>query len=177
VSDDDNGKGAASGRPRFRSILLICAANTARSVMAEHLMRRELERRGANGEVRVQSAGIAPYARDGALISLDTRMALKDIGIDISEEATSTDLKRHPELLEAADVVIAMTETQKRELGERFSVAPALEVHTLRGLAGENGDIADPFEQGHEAFAVCREEITRLIPMVVERILAEAGSD
>ena len=140
-------------------------------------MRRELSRQGVDGEVRVRSAGIAPYARDGALISLDTRMALRDIGIDISEEATSTDLKRHPELLEAADLVIAMTEAQKRELGERFTVTPVLEVHTLRGLAGENGDIADPFEQGHEAFAVCREEITRLIPLVVERILMEAQAD
>jgi protein-tyrosine-phosphatase len=177
VSVDDKSESAAGGRPRFRSVLLICAANTARSVMAEHLMRRELGRRGADGEVRVQSAGIAPYARDGALISLDTRMALRDIGIDIGEEATSTDLKRHPELLEAADVVIAMTEAQKRELGERFAVRQALEVHTLRGLAGENGDIADPFEQGHDAFAGCREEITRLIPLVVERILEEAEAD
>jgi protein-tyrosine-phosphatase len=142
--------------------------------MAEHLMRRELGRLGADGEVCVRSAGIAPYARDGALISLDTRMALRDIGIDIGEEATSTDLKRHPELLEGADLVIAMTEAQKRELGERFTVAPALEVYTLRGLAGENGDIADPYEQGLEAFAGCREEITRLIPLVVERILADA---
>ena len=177
MSVDGNGEGAAGGRPRFRSVLLICAANTARSVMAEHLMRRELERRGADISVRVQSAGIAPYARDGALISLDTRMALRDIGIDIGDEATSTDLKRHPELLEAADVVIAMTEAQKRELAERFAIGQALEVHTLRGLAGEIGDIADPFEQGHEAFADCREEITRLIPLVVERILAEAEAE
>src|ERR1700738_349433 len=41
------GNGAArDGGPRFRSILLICAANTARSVMAEHLMVRELRNRG-----------------------------------------------------------------------------------------------------------------------------------
>ncbi len=136
-------------------------------------MRRELGRRGADREVRVQSAGIAPYARDGALVSLDTRMALRDIGIDIGEEATSTDLKRHPELLEWADVVVAMTEPQTRELRERFAVRPLLEVYTLRGLAGEAGDIADPFEQGNEAFAECREEIARLVPLAVEQILAE----
>jgi protein-tyrosine-phosphatase len=100
-------------------------------------------------------------------------MALRDIGINLGEEATSTDLKRHPELLEAADAVIAMTEPQVRELRERFAVDPALAVHTLRGFAGETGDIADPFEQGHDAFAACREEIARLIPLVADRILAQ----
>jgi protein-tyrosine-phosphatase len=118
------GNGAArDAGPRFRSILLVCAANTARSVMAEHLMVRELRNRGLDEHVRVRSAGIAPYARDGALISLDTRMTLRDVGIHIGDEATSTDLKRHPELLEEAELVIAMTEQQARELIEKFPPA------------------------------------------------------
>ena len=173
MSVDEIGEGAAGGRPRFRSVLLICAANTARSVMAEHLMRRELERRGAEVEVRVQSAGIAPYARDGALVSLDTRLALREIGIDIGEEATSTDLKRHPELLEAADLVIAMTDQQARDLVERFPGAVGRTVHTLRSFAGERGDIEDPFEKGDLVFTECREEIARLIPLIMERLFAE----
>jgi protein-tyrosine-phosphatase len=141
--------------------------------MAEHLLRRELTLRGVADQVHVVSAGIAPYARDGALISLDTRMTLRDIGIHLGEEATSTDLKRHPELLEAAEVVIAMTEPQVRELRDRFTVDPSLAVHTLRGFAGEAGDIADPYEQGHDAFTACRKEIERLIPLVADRILAQ----
>jgi protein-tyrosine-phosphatase len=173
VSLDADGKSVAEAPPRLRFILLICAANTARSVMAEHLLRRELDRRGLADNIRIGSAGIAPYARDGALISLDTRMALRDVGINLGEEATSTDLKRHPELLEAADAVIAMTEPQVQELRERFAFDPALPVYTLRGFAGETGDIADPFEQGHDAFAACREEIARLIPLVADRILAQ----
>jgi protein-tyrosine-phosphatase len=160
--------------PRFRSILLICAANTARSVMAEHLMVRELYGRGAK-EVRVRSAGIAPYARDGALVSLDTRMTLREVGIDIGDEATSTDLKRHPELLEEADLVIAMTEQQARDLAERFPIDKTLPVHTLRSFAGEVGDIDDPFEQGDLVFSECRREIERLIPRVVDRLLHSAS--
>ena len=164
-------QGTAHRGPRFRSVLLICAANTARSVMAEHLMVRELRERGIHSHVRVRSAGIAPYARDGALISLDTRMTLRDIGIDIGDEATSTDLKRHPELLEDADLVIAMTDQQARDLAERFPLDQALIVHTLRSFAGEAGDIDDPFEQGDLVFSECRREIERLIPLVVDRLM------
>lgn len=168
----NHAESAAQSGPRFRSILLICAANTARSVMAEHLLTRELGRRGRRHQVRVRSAGIAPYARDGALISLDTRMTLRDIGIELGEEATSTDLKRHPELLAEADLVIAMTAQQARELRERFQVTGAHAVHTLREFAGEAGDIDDPFEQGDLAFAQCRREIERLLPRLVERLFA-----
>jgi len=138
--------------------------------MAEHLLARELRERGIDGAVRVRSAGIAPYARDGALVSLDTRMALREIGIDIGDEATSTDLKRHMELLEAADVVIAMTTQQALDLRERFTVPQHLEVHTLRSFAGESGDIDDPFEQGDLVFAACRDEILRLIPRIADRL-------
>ncbi|MGH7913377.1 MAG: low molecular weight protein arginine phosphatase [Candidatus Binataceae bacterium] len=173
----DDKSGLRAGAPRAahpRRVLIICAANTARSIMAEHMMRRELGSRRAGGLIEVRSAGIAPYARDGALVSLDTRMTLKSIGIDIGEEATSTDLKRHPELLEAADLVIAMTTQQESELRERFPVVAERPVFTLRALAGEAGDIDDPFEQGHEVFDVCRDEIGRLIPIVVDRLLGDS---
>ncbi|MBV8054048.1 MAG: hypothetical protein JO071_02270 [Deltaproteobacteria bacterium] len=139
--------------------------------MAEHIIVRELQQRGLDGEIRVRSAGIAPYARDGALVSLDTRMVLRDIGIYLDDDATSTDLKRHPELLHEADLVIAMTEQQARDLLERFAVPERLQVHTLRSFAGEAGDIDDPFEKGDLVFAQCREEIMRLIPRVIDRIV------
>ncbi|MFZ1889599.1 MAG: hypothetical protein WAU33_16370 [Candidatus Binataceae bacterium] len=164
---------AAPREPRFRSILFICAANTARSVMAEHMLRRELTARGIDRHVSVSSAGIAPYARDGALVSLDTRLVLRDVGIDIGEEATSTDLKRHPEILDRADLVIAMTEQQARELVEKFPGAHGRNVYTLRSFTGTSGDIDDPYEKGDLVFAECREEINRLLPSLIDRLFDE----
>lgn len=141
--------------------------------MAEHLLRRELARRGVDGQIAVRSAGIAAYARDGSLVSLDTRLVLRDVGIELDESATSLALRRHPELLEAADLVIAMTEQQARDLAAGFPCAAARAVHTFRGLAGEAGDIDDPFEKGDQVFAACRDEIARLLPRIVTRLLEE----
>lgn len=141
--------------------------------MAEHLLRRELRALGMERHVRISSAGIAPYARDGAMVSLDTRLALRDDGIHIGEEAVSTDLKRHPELLAAADLIIAMTAQQARELTEKFPAAAGRPVFTLRSFAGEAGDIDDPYDQGDRVFAQCREEIKRLVPAIAARLFHE----
>jgi protein-tyrosine-phosphatase len=145
--------------------------------MAEHMLRRELEQRGAAGAVSIASAGIAPYARDGALVSLDTRLALREDGIHLDQEATATDLKRHPELLEQAEVVIAMTRRQAEEVKRLFPVAAQRPVYTLCSFAGGNeGDIEDPFEKGDTVFAAVREEIKLLIPAVADRILGASRS-
>jgi protein-tyrosine-phosphatase len=139
--------------------------------MADRMLIRELAERGAESIVEVRSAGIAAYARDGALVSLDTRMALREDGIAIDDEATSTDLKRHPELIDNADLVLAMTGAQMTDLKARFPAALTRTVMTFKGFAGEHGDIDDPVEKGHHAFADCRDEIKRLVPIVAARIL------
>ncbi len=154
-----------------RTVLIVCHANTARSVMAQALLDRMLAERDARHRIRIRSGGIANYARDGMLPSLDARLVLREDGIDLAEDAlTSTDLKRHRHLVAEADLILTMTAAQ-RETMEIFPEARGRPVFTLREFAGEVGDIGDPANQGEEAFRACRDEIKRCLVRALDRLL------
>ena len=153
------------------NVLIVCHANTSRSIMAETLLRRMIEERGLGDSIHVHSAGIAPYARDGALVSLDTRFALRDHGLELADEKTSTDLRRNLHLLEDADLVLAMTREQ-REIVERMPQAAGKPVYTLREYAGEgDGDIADPATRDQSFFEETCAEIKRCLERALPRIV------
>lgn len=155
----------------MKTVLVVCHANTARSVMAQALLEKMLAERRENGRVRIRSGGIASYARDGMLPSLDARLALREEGIELGEAApTSTDLKQHRDLIAQADLILAMTTQQKLMLGA-FEEARGRPVYTLRELAGESGDIGDPAGQGEDTFRACRDEIKRCLERSIDRLL------
>ena len=152
-----------------RTVLFVCHANTARSVMAQVLLAQMLAERAPN--VHVCSAGIANYARDGMIPSLDARLALREEGIDLPEDAiTSTDLRAHRDLLRDADVILTMTDQQKAMV-EALQEARDRPVFTLREFAGEAGDIGDPATLGEDVFRACRDEIKRCLTKSLDRLL------
>jgi protein-tyrosine phosphatase len=141
--------------------------------MAHVLLERMLAERGRD-DLPVRSAGVARFARDGMLASLDARIVLREVGIHLAEDAfTSTDLRSHLDLLEGARVVVTMTTEQK-------TVVAALDgggrpVLTLRELAGEEGDIGDPVGQGEDVYRACRDEILRCLDKGLDRLLLLGG--
>jgi protein arginine phosphatase len=155
-----------------RRVLIVCHANTSRSIIAEKVLQRMLAERGLAGTVEVRSGGIAPYARDGSLVSLDARFVLREVGIDLPRDAGATDLKRQRHLLETADVILVMTDEQRRMLAT-FPEAAGKPVLTVRELAGDSGDIADPAMQDEDVFRRCRDDITDCLARGIERLLAE----
>ena len=152
------------------TVLIVSHANTARSVMAQVLLERMLLARGI-GDVRVRSGGVAHWARDGMIPSLDARLALRDEGIHLAEDAlASTAIALHPELVAAAHVIVTMTREQ-RAIMEALAESTGKPVLTLRELAGESGDIADPAMQGEDVFRACRDEIKRCLEKSIDRLL------
>jgi protein-tyrosine-phosphatase len=153
------------------TVLLVCHANTARSVMAQALLERMLSARGV-ADVYVCSGGVATWARDGMIPSLDARLALREVGIHLGEDAmTSTAMVLHPEIVAAAHVIVTMTAEQKTVMAA-FAEAADKPIMTLRELAGESGDIADPAAQGEDVFRICRDEIIRCLERSIDRLLS-----
>jgi protein-tyrosine-phosphatase len=153
-----------------RNVLIICHANTSRSIIAEALLKQMLEARGLGDRVSVRSGGIAPFARDGALVSLDARLVLRDEGIVIPPDSVATDLKTNRHLIATADLILAMTDEQVRMLHAGFPEAAGKEVHTLRAFAGAAGDIEDPAGRDEAFFAACRDEIKACLARAVDRL-------
>lgn len=160
-----------SGRGAPRRILVVCHANTCRSIIAEHVLVRMLAARGLAGRVEVRSGGIAPYARDGSLVSLDARLVLREIGIDLPRDAAATDLKRQRHLLVDADVIVVMTDEQRRMLAG-FPEASGKPVLTMREVGGKSGDVDDPSMEPEDVFRRCRDDIVRCLEAGLERLLA-----
>jgi len=145
--------------------------------MAHVLLERMLADRGVDHGIRIRSGGIANYARDGMLPSLDARIVLRDEGIDLDEAGlTSTDLKRHRHLLAEADLILAMTAAQKVML-ENFAEARGRPVFTLSEFAGLDGDIEDPAMQGEQAFRYCCGVIKRSLEASLDRLIATLSSE
>lgn len=140
----------------------------SRSIIAEALLKKMLADRGRD-DVSVSSGGIAPYARDSSLVSLDARLVLRDDAIEISPDATACDLKRHRDRLVQADVIVTMTAEQKRMLID-FPETIGKEIVTLSEAAGEAGDIEDPARQDEDFYRACRDQIRRCLEKAIDRL-------
>jgi len=142
----------------YKNILIACSVNTARSPMAEGFLKDYFSKN--NMEVSVFSGGIASHARDGMLISMDAKLAMKELGIELSDTYVSIDLKKpeHQKHVEKADLILTLTEKHKEEIAN-FLEKDGKTILTIKEFGGENGDIKDPSMKGLEGFRIARDEI------------------
>ena len=140
----------------YKSILVVCSVNTARSRMAEGFLKNFFSRHDL--DVEVKSGGISSHARDGMLISMDAKLVMEEIGINLPDNSTSIDLKKHPEFIIDVDLILTLTEKHKTELMKFINVNHK-EIFTLKEFAGSSGDIKDPSMKEIEGFRIARDEI------------------
>ena len=139
----------------YKSILIVCSVNTARSPMAEGFLKDFFSKNKL--DIEVKSGGISSHARDGMLISMDSKLAMSEIGIKLSDTSVSIDLKKYPELIERADLILTLTEKHKKEIHEFIDIDHK-EIYTIKGFGGKSGDIEDP-SMKEEIFKKVRDEI------------------
>ena len=139
--------------------------------MAQALLEKMLAERGASDAIHVRSGGVGGNARDGMIPSLDARIVLREAGIHLAEDSiTSTDLRRHRDLVTGADLVLTMTAEQKTLLGALAEIGAP--VFTLGEFAGGGGDIRDPMGQDEERYRTARDEIRGCLERSIDRLLA-----
>jgi protein-tyrosine phosphatase len=148
----------AMGRMMRATILVVCTGNTCRSPMAEGLLKHkladhigcsvdELDRHG----FEVRSAGT--FAGEGAPATPEAVRAMADRGIDISDHQSSP---VHPEVLESAAIVLAMTRSHQQQL-EAVMPDSSSRCHLVCG----DEDVPDPIGGTSEVYSACLEQIAQ----------------
>jgi len=137
--------------------------------MAMGLLRTRLAQDGLSGLVSVSSAGV--YGLDGSPASAPGVEILGQRGVDIGDHRARTVTAQD---MAAADLVLVMEEGHRRSL---FYSYPHLlgKVFLLSEMAGEYGDVKDPYRKPTEEYERCADELARLINQGYENILGRLG--
>lgn len=152
-----------------RRILFVCSGNTCRSPLAERLARREAGDRGLD-EVEVRSAGT--FAGRGAPASSGAVLAARRQGLDLSGHR-STPLG--PDLVEWADLVLAMTNAHRRvaaDIGGEEKTALVTEF-LPEGHPEHGREVRDPAGGDVERYG----EVLELLETAVAGVLDAIGPE
>lgn len=133
----------------IRSILVVCRGNVCRSPVAAAMLQRRLP------HCRVASAGLTALVDEG--VAPEALVLAEADGIDVSgHHARQLDARQ----LAEADLVLVMSEGQRREVSERWPQAMGKVMRLGHWLAqGQGLDIPDPYRRSAAFF----EQVHRLL--------------
>lgn len=144
----------------FQSVLVVCTGNICRSPIAAALLARRLNDAGK----QVDSAGVA--ALIGAPAAPYAQEVMRERGYDLSDHRGR---QLTAEMLAQADLVLALDETHRRWILDRFTQFRG-RVHKL-GKWRDDADVADPFQRPKAAFEEAYLQIADYVEDWLPRLL------
>ncbi|MEN9971008.1 MAG: Low molecular weight protein-tyrosine-phosphatase YwlE [Actinomycetota bacterium] len=143
------------------NILFVCTGNTCRSPMAEQIFNQE----ALDVSAHATSAGLD--AQEGSPINPHAIEALKGLGYSSTEHSSKL---LSTEAVEAADVILTFTQSQKIELGQRFPAASG-KLFTISEYANSGldkiEDVPDPYGESQVVYQETAERIASLVKVIV----------
>lgn len=139
----------------FDSILIVCRGNLCRSPVGAAMLAARLPGR------RIESAGLSVGLHEGEPAASFARELAEADGLDLGAHK-ARQIRR--EMIEAADLILVMSDSQRRNIGE---LSPAATGKTMLfgrwlpddGVQGCN--IPDPYRKSREAFVHVHQLLTR----------------
>lgn len=133
----------------FRTILVVCRGNICRSPVAEAMLRKHVP------HCRVSSAGITALVGEG--VEPTARQLAEADGFEVSEHRAR---QLDADLLAGADLVLVMSDDQRREIASRWPEVLGKTMRLGHWLEQSKGqDIPDPYCRSEAVFL----EVHRLI--------------
>jgi protein-tyrosine-phosphatase len=127
----------SAGRPRPRTVLFVCGANTCRSPVAEAVAWEEIALTRSAHVLQATSAGLNVTTVGGTMTPAAVT-ALGELGIEVRHRPRALTV----ELCRSADVVYCMTRRQRDDV---VAMAPDIAERTF--CLDPRGDVADPHGQ------------------------------